>query len=101
MEVHGELHAPSTLPLGKEFQWIGGRVGLSVRLDVMTKRKISACTGNWTIHPALSQSFYWLGCLGLQHIHITVRICDTFKVTTIVPATFNGLITIILMVRDV
>jgi hypothetical protein len=42
MDVIGQLHAPATLPPGKEHlisHWIGGWVGLRPRLDALVKRK--------------------------------------------------------------
>jgi hypothetical protein len=42
MEVCGQLHTPTALPLGKRVpgtHWIGGWVGCRTRLDEVAKRK--------------------------------------------------------------
>jgi hypothetical protein len=40
MEVSGQLHAPASLPPGKDTHWIGGWVGPRAVLDTVVKRKI-------------------------------------------------------------
>jgi hypothetical protein len=51
MEVSGQLHAPATLPPGKEplgTHWIGRWEGLRADQDVREKRKSVASVGNRT-----------------------------------------------------
>jgi hypothetical protein len=46
MEVSGQLHAPASLPTGKEHPgilWIGGWVGPRAGLDAVAKRSLSSC----------------------------------------------------------
>jgi hypothetical protein len=40
MEVSGQLHAPVTLLIGKEYHWVGGWVGPGTGLDMVVKGKI-------------------------------------------------------------